>query len=69
MAESNTTPVRGKQGSLVSGWSIFRQNNSIVDREHEGKDDADEAIKIATIVVLGVHQPVGEKGPRPGVRC
>ena len=67
MAESNTTPVRGKQGGLVSGWSISRQNNSIVDREHEGKDYVDEAIKVSTIIVLGVHQPPREKDPRPGV--
>ena len=58
---------RGKQGGLVSGWSISRQNNSIVDREHEGKDYVDEAIKVSTIIVLGVHQPPREKDPRPGV--
>ena len=37
------------------------------DGEHEGKDYVDEAIKVATIIVLGVHQPYGEKDPRPGV--
>ena len=30
MAESNTTPVREKQGGLVSGWSISWQINSIL---------------------------------------
>ena len=45
LAESNTIPVREKQGGLVSGWSISRQINSIVDREYEGKDYVDEAIK------------------------
>ena len=37
------------------------------DGEHEGKDYVDEAIKVSTIIVLGVHQPPREKDPRPGV--
>ena len=61
MAESNTTSLRGTQGGLLSGWFISRQNNSIVDRENEGKDYVDEAIKVVAIIVPGVHQSPGEK--------
>ena len=42
---------------------------------HEGKDYADDVVKFAGKVVgmiifkgvVGVHQPPGESGPRPGV--
>ena len=30
LAETNTRPIRGKQGGLLSGKSISRQNNSII---------------------------------------
>ena len=50
MAETNTRPVRGKQSGLVSGWSMPGHNNSIVDREYQGKDNVDEDIKSPALV-------------------